>query len=179
MDVDALGIKWPKVPTYMVLTYFPRITGPPGLLNVDKSVGRETIPTWANTHWNILNEASFRNSAFKMVPLLSSADWDIFKVNVKFEMLIVRMLSAFELSGPDICCPMFINTGSGNIDVFEVYLSSEMLIVRGHQHVLSTHERMCNWMCKISGSSKVYYISDIEHAGYCCNYHQLTYPDIT
>ena len=24
----------------------------------------------------------------------------------------------FELSGPDICCPMFVNTGSGGIDIF-------------------------------------------------------------
>ena len=29
-----------------------------------------------------------------------------------------RMLEPFELSGPDICCPMFLNTGFGGIDIF-------------------------------------------------------------
>ena len=29
-----------------------------------------------------------------------------------------QMLCPFELSGPDICCPMFLNTGSGGIDIF-------------------------------------------------------------
>ena len=30
-----------------------------------------------------------------------------------------RMLLPFELSGPDICCPVFFNTGSGGIDIFK------------------------------------------------------------
>ena len=29
-----------------------------------------------------------------------------------------QMLYTFELSGPDICCPMFLDTGSGGIDIF-------------------------------------------------------------
>ena len=41
-----------------------------------------------------------------------------------------------------ICCPMFLNTGSGGIDTFVVELTSELLSVRGKQHLFSTHEWM-------------------------------------
>ena len=48
----------------------------------------------------------------------------------------------FELSGPDICCPIFLNTGFGGLDIFEVKLIFEMLTVCGQQHSFSTHELM-------------------------------------
>ena len=57
-----------------------------------------------------------------------------------------RMLEPIELSGPDICCPMFLNTGSGGIDIFEVKLTFEMLTVRGQQHSFSTHVFL--WKCQ-------------------------------
>ena len=49
-----------------------------------------------------------------------------------------RMLQPIELSGPDICCPMFLNTGSDGVDMFEVKLTFEMLTVRGH-HLFYIH----------------------------------------
>ena len=57
-----------------------------------------------------------------------------------------RMLEPIELSGPDICCPMFLKTGSGGIDIFEVKLTFEMLTVRGQQHSFSTHVFL--WKCQ-------------------------------
>ena len=59
-----------------------------------------------------------------------------------------RMLWPIELSGPDICCPMLLNTGSGGIDIFEVKLTFDMLTVRGQQHSFSTHERAFLWKCQ-------------------------------
>ena len=53
-----------------------------------------------------------------------------------------------ELSGPDICCPMYLNTHSGGIDIFEVKLTFDMLTVRGLQHLFSTHERVFLWKCR-------------------------------
>ena len=53
-----------------------------------------------------------------------------------------QMFEPFELSGPDICCPMLSNTGFGGIDIFEVQLTLEMLTVREQQHSFSTYERM-------------------------------------
>ena len=50
-----------------------------------------------------------------------------------------QMLLLFQLSGPDICCPMFFNTGS------EVKITFETLTVRGQQHSFSTHERVFLW----------------------------------
>ena len=43
-----------------------------------------------------------------------------------------RMLQPIELSGPDICCPMFLDTDSGGIDIFEVMLTLEMLTMFYH-----------------------------------------------
>ena len=43
-----------------------------------------------------------------------------------------RILQPFELSGPDICGPMFLNIGSGGVDIFEVKLTFEILTVRGN-----------------------------------------------
>ena len=34
-----------------------------------------------------------------------------------------RMLQPIELSGPDICCRMLLNTGSDGIDIFKVKLT--------------------------------------------------------
>ena len=45
-----------------------------------------------------------------------------------------RMLQPFELSGPEICCPMFLKTCSCYIDIFEEKLTFEMLTVRGQKH---------------------------------------------
>ena len=59
-----------------------------------------------------------------------------------------RMLQPHELSRPDICCPMYLNTGSGDIDIFEVKLIFELLTVRGQQHSFSTHGRMFLWKCR-------------------------------
>ena len=59
-----------------------------------------------------------------------------------------RMLWPFELSGPDICCPLFLNSSSGGINIFEVKLTFEMWTVRGQQHSFSTHERVFLWMCQ-------------------------------
>ena len=53
-----------------------------------------------------------------------------------------RMFLPFELSGPDICSPVFFNAGSGGIDTFEVKLTFDMLAVRGQHHSFSTQERM-------------------------------------
>ena len=44
--------------------------------------------------------------------------------------------------------PMFVNTGSGSVDIFKVKLSFEMLTVRGQQHSFSTHERVVLWKCQ-------------------------------
>ena len=35
----------------------------------------------------------------------------------------------FDLSGPDICCPMFLNTGPGGVDIFIVYLYIQCLFI--------------------------------------------------
>ena len=35
---------------------------------------------------------------------------------------------------PDICCPMYLNTGSGDIDIFQVNLIFEISTVSGQQH---------------------------------------------
>ena len=43
---------------------------------------------------------------------------------------------------------MFLNTGSGGIDIFEVKLTFAMLTVRGQQHSFSTHERGLLWKCQ-------------------------------
>ena len=59
-----------------------------------------------------------------------------------------RMLQPIELSGPDICCPMLLNTGSDGVDIFEVKLTFEMLTVRGQQHSFSTHERVFLGKCQ-------------------------------
>ena len=59
-----------------------------------------------------------------------------------------RMLKPFELSWPDICCPMFLNTGPGGIDISKVKLTFEMLTVCGQQHSVLTHERMFLWKCQ-------------------------------
>ena len=52
-----------------------------------------------------------------------------------------------ELSGPDICCPMFLNAGPV-LDIFIVKLRFEMLIVCGQQHSFSTQEPMLLWKCR-------------------------------
>ena len=39
-----------------------------------------------------------------------------------------RMLWPFELSEPDICRPLFVNTDSGGIDIFEKYASSSTYV---------------------------------------------------
>ena len=51
-----------------------------------------------------------------------------------------RMLKPIELSGPHICGPMLLNTGSGGADIFEVNLTFEILTVRGQQNSFSTHK---------------------------------------
>ena len=56
-----------------------------------------------------------------------------------------RILYLFELSGPDICCPMLLNSGFGGINIFAVKLTFDMLSVRGQQHSFLTHERMFLW----------------------------------
>ena len=43
----------------------------------------------------------------------------------------------------DICCPMYLNTGSGDIDILKVELTFEISTVRGQQH--SFRERMFLW----------------------------------
>ena len=53
-----------------------------------------------------------------------------------------RMLQPIELSEPDICCRMLLNTGSDGIDIFKVKLTFEMLTVRGQQHSFSRQERV-------------------------------------
>ena len=45
------------------------------------------------------------------------------------------MLQPVELSGPEICCPMCLNIGSGGINIFVVKLSFEILTV----HEMSNH----------------------------------------
>ena len=50
--------------------------------------------------------------------------------------------------GQTICCPMFLNTDSGGMDIFEVKLTFEMLTVRWQQNSFSTHERMFLWKCQ-------------------------------
>ena len=74
---------------------------------------------------------------------------DIFVVKLTFEMLTMReQQHSFsthqrvflgksrpnELSGPDICCPMLLNTGSGGVDIFEVKLTFEILTAREQQY---------------------------------------------
>ena len=59
-----------------------------------------------------------------------------------------RMLQPIELSGPDICFPMLLNTGSGCIDIFKVKLTFEMLTVRGQQHSFSRQERVFLRKCQ-------------------------------
>ena len=54
-----------------------------------------------------------------------------------------RMLQPIELPGPDICCPMFLNTGSGGIDIFEVKLTFEILTVRNSIHFRHTNGCSC------------------------------------
>ena len=56
-----------------------------------------------------------------------------------------RILFPFELSGPDLWCPMFLNTGSGGIEFFfKVKLTFEMLTVRGKQ-LYFRHKKGCTW----------------------------------
>ena len=43
---------------------------------------------------------------------------------------------------------MFLNTGSGAIDIFEVKFTFEMLTARGRHHSFSAHERMFSWKCQ-------------------------------
>ena len=43
---------------------------------------------------------------------------------------------------------MFLNTGSGGIDIFEVKFAFDMLTLRGQQHSFSTHERVFLWKCQ-------------------------------
>ena len=52
-----------------------------------------------------------------------------------------QILQPIGLSGPHICCPMLLNTGSGGIDIFWIKLTFEMLTVRGQQHSFLTQER--------------------------------------
>ena len=77
-----------------------------------------------------------------------------------------RMLKPFELSGPDICCLMFSNTGSGGIVFlyFVVKLTSENLTVRGHAKTRShtrahAHAHTHTHICMAKDDSLV---------GYCC-----------
>ena len=43
---------------------------------------------------------------------------------------------------------MFLNTGSGGRDIFEVKLTFDMLTLRVQQHSFSTHERVFLWKCQ-------------------------------
>ena len=43
---------------------------------------------------------------------------------------------------------MFLNTGSGSIDIFEVNLTFDMLTVRRQQHSFLTHEWVFLWKCQ-------------------------------
>ena len=58
------------------------------------------------------------------------------------------MLYPLELSGPHICCPIYLNTGSGFADIFEVKLTFEMLAVRGQQYLFLTHQWVLLWKCQ-------------------------------
>ena len=63
-----------------------------------------------------------------------------------------RILWPIELSEPDICCPMFLNTGSGGIFIFEVKLTFELLTVRG--------QSWCGGSCVLV---KGYYCMQSDH----------------
>ena len=49
-------------------------------------------------------------------------------------------IQPLERSGPNICLPISLNTGSVGIDIFVVKLTFGMFTVRGQQHYYSTHE---------------------------------------
>ena len=53
-----------------------------------------------------------------------------------------RMLLPLELSGPDICCPMYLSTDSGDIEFFKVKLTFEVLTV----HINITNNLVCQYI---------------------------------
>ena len=74
------------------------------------------------------------------------------------------------LSGPDICCSMLLNTGSGGIDIFEV-----MLTVCGQQHSFS-HTNGCSCeSVKVSEKENVSTRGAFEHPTFGLMPNALTY----
>ena len=70
---------------------------------------------------------------------------------------------AIGLSGPEICCPMFLNTGSDGTDILEVMVTFEKLTVRWQQHSFPTHERMFLWNCQSFETENVSTGWELEH----------------
>ena len=68
-----------------------------------------------------------------------------------YVVLCCILLKCYYLKRPMLCnfiATMFLNTGSGGIDIFEVKLTFEMLTVRGQHHSFSTYERVSLRKCQ-------------------------------